>query len=205
MSRSNWFSSRRAPASRRITRRHKLLSARRPRKLRQLQLEALEERQVLSATVQTDLPDYAPGATAHILASDFAVGETVQFQVLHTDGVPNTGGGHEPWQVTDGVMGDFDGDGVMDGDLDGVADGNIHTTWYVNPDDSNGSSFELSALGLNSGSLATTTFTDLGSNLSQFANKPTTSYQNGSLNGSSAAYAEGHSIPFRYLVSDGRE
>ena len=33
-------------------------------------------------------------------------------------------------------MGDFDNDGTMDGDLDGMADGNIQTTWYVNPDDS---------------------------------------------------------------------
>ena len=115
---------------------------------------------MLSATVVTDLPDYAPGATAHILASEFAVGETVQFQVLHTDGVPNTGGGHEPWLVTDGVMGDFDNDGVMDGDLDGVADGNIQTTWYVNPDDSGDSAFELTATGLTSGLTANHAFTD---------------------------------------------
>ena len=101
-----------------------------------------------------------PGATAQILASEFAVGETVEFQVLHTDGVPNTGGGHEPWQVTDGVMGDFDGDGTLDGDLDGMADGNIHTTWYVNPDDSADSTFELTATGLSSGLSASHTFTD---------------------------------------------
>jgi hypothetical protein len=123
-------------------------------------LEVLEERWMLAATVTTDLPDYAPGATAQILASEFAVGETVEFQVLHTDGVPNTGGGHEPWQVTDGVMGDFDGDGTLDGDLDGVADGNIHTTWYVHPDDSADAQFELTATGLSSGLNASHTFTD---------------------------------------------
>ncbi len=161
MSRSNWFSSRRSPSSRRTaTRRRKPSQISRRRTSERLQLETLEERRVLAATVTTDLPDYAPGETAHILASEFAVGETVAFQVLHTDGVPNTGGGHEPWQVTDGVMGDFDGNGTMDGDLDGVADGNIHTTWYVNPDDSADSQFELTATGVTSGLSASHTFTD---------------------------------------------
>ena len=65
-------------------------------------LEQLENRSLL-ATVLTDHSDYAPGETASIFAIDFQAGETVKFQVLHTDGVPNTGGGHEPWSVQDGV------------------------------------------------------------------------------------------------------
>ena len=123
-------------------------------------MERLEDRRLLSATVATDLADYLPGATALISGSGFAIGETIQLQVLHIDGTPNTGGGHEPWFVTDGVRGDFDSDGVMDGDLDGVVDGNISTTWYVNPDDSFGSTFELTASGLTSGEVATAQFTD---------------------------------------------
>jgi protocatechuate 3,4-dioxygenase beta subunit len=117
----------------------------------------------MTAHVVTDQADYAPGATAHILASDFAIGETVQFQVLHIDGTPNTGHGHEPWEVTDGVSTDLNGDGVLEGDLDGVADGNIATTWYVHPDDSADSAFELSATGLSSGDVAYHVFTDDGS------------------------------------------
>jgi uncharacterized repeat protein (TIGR01451 family) len=157
-------------------------------------MEELERRNLL-AVVATDLPDYAPGSTAQIFASSFQLGEAVQFQVLHSDGMPNTGDGHLPWTVIDGSS----------ADLDGKVDGNIHTTWYVDPDDSNGATFNLSAQGMNSGQLATTTFTDLGSTLSQFANKPTTNYQTGSLNSSNSAYVEGNSIPFRYLVSDLRE
>jgi protocatechuate 3,4-dioxygenase beta subunit len=122
----------------------------------------LEDRLPLAAQVVTDQADYAAGETAQILASNFTIGETVRFQVLHIDGTPNTGMGHEPWEITDGVNVDLDGDGTLDGDLDGVADGNISTTWYVNPDDSAGATFELSALGLMSAEVAHHIFTDDG-------------------------------------------
>src|SRR5262245_15935855 len=78
-------------------------------------LEFLESRLAPSATVVTDKPDYAPGSTAIITASGFQPGETVQLQVLHTDGLPNTDSngnyldGHAPWSVTDGGAGDRDG------------------------------------------------------------------------------------------------
>ena len=55
----------------------------------------LEHRRMM-AVVATDHFDYAPGSTAHIIASDFHAGETVHFQVLHIDGTPNTGNGHTP-------------------------------------------------------------------------------------------------------------
>ncbi len=107
-------------------------------------------------TVITDLDDYPPGSTAIITGENFDLGETIELQVLHTDGIPNTGGGHEPWQVTDGG----------EGDLDGLVDGNFLTTWYVNPDDSEDSAFELTATGLTSGETATYHFTDAGSDFS---------------------------------------
>ena len=147
------------------------------------------------AAVATNQPDYAPGDTAHIFASSFQPGEAVQFQVLHNDGTPNTGNGHLPWNVVDGSV----------DDLDGQLNGDVETTWYVDPDDSNLSSFNLTATGLDSHLTATTTFTDVGSTLSQFSNLPTTNYQTGSLNGVNSAYVEGNSVPFRYLVSDLRE
>src|SRR5262245_42743828 len=133
MSRSNLFARQRFHSSLRNRRNHKLARRASRPKRRTFQLEPLEDRLVLSANVYTDLADYQPGATAHVFATDCAVGETVAFQVRHNDGTPNTGIGHTPWLVTDGVRGDFNNDGMMDGDLDGVADGNIHTTWYVNP------------------------------------------------------------------------
>src|SRR5207344_770944 len=64
-------------------------------------LEMLEQRRMM-ATLATNLPDYVPGEMAHIYASSFQPGEAVQFQVLHNDGTPNTGGGHLPWSVVDG-------------------------------------------------------------------------------------------------------
>ena len=117
---------------RQVTRR----SLRRPRRTpsttdprRGLMLESLERRLLLAAEVTTDKLDYAPAETALISASNFQVGETVEFEVDHinADGqVVELGGqGHDPWQVTDGGP----------NDLDGKQDGNIQTTWYVNPDD----------------------------------------------------------------------
>src|SRR5215204_3067376 len=82
---------------------------RRPaRRFRRSCLEMLEQRQLLAA-VATDMSGYAPGQTAHIFASSFQPGETVQFQVLHNDGTPNTGNGHLPWNVVDGSADDLDG------------------------------------------------------------------------------------------------
>ncbi|AFZ37589.1 conserved repeat domain protein [Stanieria cyanosphaera PCC 7437] len=115
-----------------------------------VQAEANLVLNVDSATVTTDLDDYPPGATAIITGSNFDLGETIELQVLHTDNIPNTGGGHEPWQVTDGGA----------EDLDGKVDGKFQTTWYVNPDDSANSAFKLTATGLNSGEVATHHFTD---------------------------------------------
>ncbi|MCA9246453.1 MAG: VCBS repeat-containing protein [Planctomycetales bacterium] len=125
------------------------------RRQRVTAVETLEHRKIL-AVVATDLPDYAPGDTAQIYAAGFDAGETVEFQVLHNDAVPNTGNGHAPWRVTDGSA----------QDLDGMVDGNIHTTWYVDPDDSADSSFDLTALGLDSGLSAANTFTDTGGDYS---------------------------------------
>src|SRR5262245_36102645 len=97
------------------------------------QLEHLERRVLfsISPSLETDKPDYVPSETAIISGSNFQLGETVQLQVLHTDGTPNTGGGHAPFSVVDGGA----------GDLDGQVDGNFQTTWFVDPDDSLSSTF----------------------------------------------------------------
>ncbi|WP_414918748.1 DUF5801 repeats-in-toxin domain-containing protein, partial [Pseudomonas sp. IT-P4] len=123
-------------------------------------------------TVTTNLNDYAPGSTAIITASGFAAGSTVTLEVDHAigagaDGVwgtsddvldTNTGAGHEPWSVTDGGA----------GDLDGQVNGSVTTSWYVNPDDSAGATFLLTAaaagadgvVGTGDDAGASTSFTD---------------------------------------------
>ena len=106
----------------------------------------------LNSTITTNKKDYSPGETAFISGNNFEPGETIQLQVLHTDHTPNTGAGHTPWFVTDGG----------EGDLDGKVDGKFKTTWYVNPDDSSGSTFKLTATGLDSNVVATHNFTDAG-------------------------------------------
>jgi len=127
---------------------------------------------ISSPTVTTDLNDYSPGSTATITASGFAAGSTVAFEVDHvTDagadklwGTPDdvlatsSGEGHTPWYVTDGGA----------DDLDGQVNGSITTSWYVNPDDSAGATFLLSAtaagadqvLGSADDVMATASFTD---------------------------------------------
>ena len=72
--------------------------------------------------------------------------------MLHNDGTPTRAMATLPWTVVDGSA----------DDLDGLVNGNIHTTWYVDPDDSAGSSFELTASGLTSGEFAHAFFTDDG-------------------------------------------
>jgi hypothetical protein len=103
-----------------------------------------------STTVTTDKPDYSPGETATITASGFTPGETVKFLALHIDDTPNTGVGHQPWEVTDGGV----------DDLDGAADGSVLTTWHLAEDDSLHSVFQVTATGLTSGLAATAEFSD---------------------------------------------
>ena len=78
--------------------------------------------------VRTDKWNYNPGETALITGSGFVPGETVWLQVVHTDG-HNEGGGHERWPVAADDSGAFE------------------STWFVNPDDSLGATFLLTADG----------------------------------------------------------
>src|SRR5262245_43305047 len=67
-------------------------------------------------TLVNDKLDYRPGQTVIITGDGFASDETVQLQVLHADGTPDTGEDHEPWQVT-------------------ATNGHFVTTWTVCLDD----------------------------------------------------------------------
>ena len=121
--------------------------------------EQVESRFLLSAVVTTNQPDYAPESTAYITAAGFDLQEVVQFQVVHTDAIYLIE--YQPWEVTDGdaTPAYTDGSGILhQPDLDGIVDGNIQTTWMVGniPD----ATLQLTATGLSSNQIATTTFTD---------------------------------------------
>ena len=75
--------------------------------------------------VTIDKADYAPGDTVVIEGSGFQPSEIVTLQVLHADGSDQGGEGHEPWSINADSL------------------GGIATTWYVNPDDSLGATFQL--------------------------------------------------------------
>ena len=108
-------------------------------------VELLEPRTLLSAIVTTDKSDYAPGSTAYITATnnsnpgtDFQPGETVQFHIDRTDGIPvEDPPAIQTWDVTDGLGGFApyqDSNGLWwFPDTDGAANGTIDTTWYVDP------------------------------------------------------------------------
>ena len=126
-------------------------SCRLPR--RGLRFEPLEDRRLLSINLSTDKPDYLAGETAQIVASGFATGQQVQFQVTHDPNTPGLadGAGHDPWIVVDGDTSPehavtINGATLLqEPDLDGLANGSIQTSWYVNPDDSKDAVFILTA------------------------------------------------------------
>jgi hypothetical protein len=90
--------------------------------------------------VATDRFDYQPGATALIVGSGFDPGEVVTLSVIHSD-TGNPAAGANPLQAT------------------ADANGSFTANWYVNPVDSVGANFTLSAVG-GHGHNAATTFTD---------------------------------------------
>jgi NHL repeat len=94
------------------------------------------------ARISTDKADYQPGETVVISGAAFAPGESVTLQIVHLTGAEDGGEGHDAFPA------------AADGG------GNITSSWYVNPDDSRGSTFQLTAVGNESGRTASTTFTD---------------------------------------------
>src|SRR5262245_20501981 len=78
-------------------------------------------------TVATDQSDYAPGEVAKITGSGFHPYEKVTLRVTYISGGIENGEGHEPWQIT------------------ADENGNFVDTWFVDPDDSLGSTLKLTA------------------------------------------------------------
>lgn len=166
--------------------------------------------------VTTDLADYAPGATAFISATGFAEGSAVTFLIQHVsgpgpDGVYGTldddikilgGDGHDPWVVIDGG----------DDDLDGLVNGEIATSWYVNPDDSAYERFLLTAQA-DGEQIASTSFTDSPGSTNKVyqhwadgdaQSVASAEWNNNILNDNKSDYFEGEVIPhvFVYKASN---
>src|SRR5258707_13288188 len=141
------------------------------------------------APLSTDQLDYGLGSTAFITGNGFTAGETVQVQVLHTDGTPNNAPDHDPWLV--------------------VADdsGNFLTEWCVCQIDDVGSTLQVTATGLTSTLTADATFTDspIGIDFSQYVNGNAgtndSSWVGGAINGNKAFYAEGMCVPQRLILT----
>src|SRR5262245_47390135 len=157
-----------------------------------LRLDLLETRLVPSATVATDKPSYTPGSTALINASGFQAGETVQFQVVNQ----SNGNVYTPWSVTDGSA----------ADADGTINGQVQTSWIL-VSDTLDSTLQLTATGLTSGEVATTTFADPNPNLNSFEDGSppqqgtTGDWTNGNLTSGKAQYFEGTSVPFEAVFT----
>ena len=192
-----------------------------------VRLESLEERVNPAPTVVTDLLDFAPGSTALITANNFKVGSEVVFQVSHmisagVDGIWGTpddvvdteknamSSDHQPWAVTDGVWwrvnagaDNIEGtsDDVIAGDLDKCENGSIETSWFVNPDDSVGATFALTATGLDPDSVKITAmsmFTDaIKTDFRGWENIESAGvdWANGGINAGQGLYLEGDYIP----------
>ncbi len=146
----------------------------------------------LDPIVFTDRANYFPGETAYINGLGFWPNEIVTLHVVHTDGTSNDGGGHLPWNVAADALGSFD------------------SSWFVDPDDSAGSAFLLTATGNSSGLVAQATFTDGSANLDTCENGPASApttctgeaWTNGNVNASKGHYTEGDSVPYRSVLEN---
>jgi hypothetical protein len=100
-----------------------------------------------AAVLSTDKPDYAPGETIHIRGAGFGSAEIVSVHITHADGTPETGEGHQPWEVRANGSGGF------------------VTDWVVPFDDNVDEILLITATGLTSGTITTTTVVDANTNL----------------------------------------
>ncbi len=94
-----------------------------------------------AAEVFTDKLDYPPGDNVIITGIDFNTSETVTVRITHLDGGTPATSDYDPWDV---IANSF---------------GNFETIWVV-PEDAVGETLLVTATGLTSGLIATTTFTD---------------------------------------------
>lgn len=144
--------------------------------------------------VTTDKRDYQPGETAQLTGGGFDGDTTIWLQVQHADpnAVDTDPEHHLPYPVQPNP------------------DGTFSSIWYVEPSDSLGQEYVVTATGDPSGRIAEAHFTDAAlASLDQCANDPApspntdgcnssaTQWVNGNLGASKSVYKEGDSIPYR--------
>ena len=132
-------------------------------------LEFLEDRQLLSVMVMTDQTDYAPGSTALISGNGFQPGDAITLQVTHTDGNPDVSPANDPWTVT------------------ADSNGDISSSWYVDPASSTGDSLELAATDPLTGDVATADFTDATSHVNSVS--------------TTASYGASYTVGAKYVIN----
>ncbi len=138
----------------------------------------------MAAEVYTDKSEYLPGETVVIDGVTFWSSEMVTLQVTLLDGTQLPGEGGLPWDVSASGLGDFE------------------TYWNVDWEYS-GDYLLVSATGQESGETATATILAPKTDLNQLHNGTATSppkWANGDINSSSACYAEGKSVAYRYFI-----
>ena len=129
------------------------------------------------ATITSDLPDYAPGATVTLSGAGWAAGESVHIFV--NDDV------NQQWS--------------LDSDPDPVADNAGSFTFQFDLPDLFVATYSVTATGATSGT-ATTTFTDAIPNSAQMVTWRTSgagAWITGTLNANNSNYKEGETVPFR--------
>ncbi len=153
-----------------------------------LRLEGLESREVPSATVVTDQPDYLPGATAAITGSGYGPNETINLNIVLANGSQGTS-----WSVADDANGNFSTSVAI------PSDGSWGTS-SANP-------LTLTATGQTSALTAQTTFTDSATiAFAQLQNGnpakgQVANWSGGDINSVNSSYTEGHSLPTRFEMT----
>ena len=129
------------------------------------------------ATIASDLPDYAPGATVTLTGAGWAAGESVHVFVNDDIG--------QQWS--------------LDSNPDPVADGSGNFTYQFDLPDLFVATYSVTATGATSGT-ATTTFTDAIPNSVKMVTWRTSgsgAWIEGTLNQNNSNYKEGETVPFR--------
>ena len=124
---------------------------------------------MLSVMVMTDQTDYAPGSTALISGNGFQPGDAITLQVTHTDGNPDVSPANDPWTVT------------------ADSNGDISSSWYVDPASSTGDSLELAATDPLTGDVATADFTDATSHVNSVS--------------TTASYGASYTVGAKYVIN----
>ena len=139
-----------------------------------------DAQEVLTPSIRSEFPDYAPGATVKLIGEGWQPAESVH---IYVDDSLNKAWTH-------------------DSNPDPVADGNGYFEYSFSIAANFVATYTVIATGALSGQVSTT-FTDaIQKDLEQWANGDTPKFQTGSLNDQNSAYPEGGVVPFRMKFTE---